>query len=490
MAKTPRPLELARRMTPTDAMFWYAESALPVFRPIIGGLYILDRKPDADALESALDRAIHVVPRLRQRVLEAPLHLGMPEWVDDVHFDRSYHVRHFSVPQPGSMRELLDLVATFLATPLDRERPLWEVYWIDGLPRGRSAYFLKMHHAMVDGVGSIAIVNALTDDHGAAPTHMRRRRPAARRSQRERGTLARLADLAAHDARQSIRMARTAAGAPLRFLRDPVTSVRGIGGTLRSIGGLIADASQPAVHDPLADSAGGLSRRLDVLELPISRLRAIKKPLGVTINDLVLTVLAGALRNYHRERRAPVRALNCMVPMNLRTSGQSNSLGNQVGLFNIKLPLGERRPDRRLKEVVRQTRAAKDDHHGAIFPVLAELLTVTPAVVLGWLARRSLGRVNVACTNVPGLSERRSLAGAAVEAIYPFASVVEGTPVVMALLSYADRIDIGIDTDPEAIPEPHRLTELFEECLDEMEELARQAGPRGRSQASATPATA
>src|SRR5262245_2597067 len=157
-----RPLRLPRRMAATDALFWYAESALPIFRPIIAGLYVLDRRPDAKRMDQTLRTALALVPRLRQRVIEAPLHVGLPEWANDPHFDVRYHVRHVSLPPPGSQRELLDLVAALFATPLDRERPLWEAYWIDGLARGRAAFFFKLHHSVVDGVGSIALLNGLT----------------------------------------------------------------------------------------------------------------------------------------------------------------------------------------------------------------------------------------------------------------------------------------------------------------------------------------
>lgn len=458
-----------RRMTAQDAVFWYGEAALPVFRPIIGGLYILDRSLARDRLAAAVDAAAVAMPRLRERALEAPLHLGMPEWVPDPHYDRGYHVRHLSLPAGAGMRELLDLTATFLAVPLDRERPLWELYCIDGLDGSRAAIFLKIHHSMVDGVGAMALVEALTHADPDAPPVQSRAPVAARAIP---GLMQRLISLAGHNARESLELAVHAAGAPWRFAREPVGYVSELVSTARGVVGLLGDALSPAVRDPLAESAGGLSRSIDVASVPIARLQAIKRPLGVTINDLVLAVLAGAIGRYHRERDVLVTELNCLVPINLRSGGEHDTLGNRVGMFNIRLPSSTSSPAHRLTRIVDQTRAAKHDRHGALYPVLAELLTMVPGAVFGWLARHSLGRVNVACTNVPGIRERRYLAGARVENLYPFASVVEGTPLVVALLSYADSIDIGIDTDPEAIPDPARLRELIEVGLDEMQELA------------------
>jgi diacylglycerol O-acyltransferase / wax synthase len=463
------PFSLPRRMAPTDALFWYAETALPIFRPIIGGLYVLDRHPSAAGIAAGCQAALALVPRLRQRVVEAPLHVGLPEWVDDPHFDAVYHMRHLSVPEPGTVRQLLDLTATVFATPLDRERPLWEAYWIDGLEGGRAAYFFKMHHALVDGVGSLALVNALTQRRRSTPRFDAAKGPA---SVTGASTPSRLPDVIRGNVVEIASLAWQTVGAPLRWIAAPTASATQAWRIARGLRGLLTDVSAPTVQDPLVRSTSGLSRRLDIMEVPLPRLDHIRKPLGVTINDLVLTVLAGTLGAYHRERHVHVGSLNCMVPMNLRGAGEHDTLGNRVGMFNIVLPVGERRPERRLALIAQQTHAAKADKRSAVYPFLMRTLTILPGAAFGWLARQSLGRVNVACTNIPGVPERRYMAGAEVQAIYPFASVVQGTPLVVALFSYAGAMNIGIDTDPEAIPDPHRIAELFHKGLDQMEALS------------------
>jgi len=470
-------------MAPSDALFWYAQQALPVFRPIIGGLYLLDRPADPEQIEAGYEASLALVPRLRQRVVEAPLHLGLPEWVEVSHVDHDYHLRHLSLPGDGTLRELLDVVATALATPFDPERPLWEAHWIDGLEGGRAAYFFKMHHSLVDGVGALAILDALTQlEREAKPLRVALPQPRPRAE----GALPRLASLALDSARESARIAARAARASAGLLADPAGSLEALRRTLRGLRGLAADLARPPVLDPLAKGSSGLSRRLDVMAVPLERLRAIKAPLGCTINDLVLAALAGALGAYHRSRGVRVDALNCMVPMNLRGRDERDLLGNRVGVFSIVLPVGEKRPERRLRSVVEQTSRAKTDQRGAAMPFLTQALPLVPGAALRWLARNSLGRVNVACTNIPGVRERRYMAGAEIEAIYPFASVVEGTPVVIALLSYAGTMFIGIDTDPEAIPDPERIGELFADHLDELEALAaRPRGGRARTARSA-----
>ena len=462
------------RMAATDALFWYAESALPEFRPIIAGLFGLDRAAIAEQIEASVASAIALVPRLRQRVVEAPLHLGLPEWIEDPHFDLSYHLRHISLPEPGGERELLDLIAALFATPLDRQRPLWEATWIDGLAGGRSAFLIKLHHSVVDGVGSAAILDALTtSDPGASP----RRIPHAKRSRVAPlpSAAARLAALALDQARGSARLAGRALGVPLEAIANPREGLEAAVRVARGLWGMVADVSRPVAHDPLAVPGSGLSRRLDISEVSIERLRKIKSPLGVTINDVVLAALSGALHAYHRERRVHADALSCLVPMNLRGRDERDALGNRVGMFTIALPVGEKQTARRLARIVEQTRAAKLDRRGAAAPLLVEALTLLPGAVLRLLARGALGRVNVACTNVPGTRHPRWMAGARIESIHPFASVVEGTPLVMALLSYAGKMEIGIDTDPEAIPDPQRIAALFAAALDELETLADRA---------------
>jgi diacylglycerol O-acyltransferase len=463
-----RPLRLPARMAPTDALFWYAEEALPRFRCTIAGLYVLAGRPEAERLDASLDAAIALVPRLRQRVLDVPLGLGLPEWADDPHFDRRYHLRHVSVASPGDERHLLDLAATLFATPFDRERPLWEATWIDGLEGGRSAYLFKMHHSMVDGVGSLAILDAITQAGSETPPPaLRPREPAALPSATRQ-----LLGLARDDAQAALGLAGQGASALGRALRAPGDALAGVARTSRGLWSLGRDALQPATRDPLSTRSAGLSRRFDVWQVPLERLRKLKAPLGATVNDLVLAALTAALGGYYRQRGHAVETLKCMVPMNLRSRDERESMGNRTGMFNVQLPVAELDARARLRRVGEQTRAAKQDQRAAAGPFFVQVATALPGAAFRWIARQAVGQVNVACTNVPGVNERRYMAGAEIEAIHPFASVVEGTPVVMALLSYAGTLYFGLDSDPEAIPDPERLVELFRIHLDELEGLA------------------
>jgi WS/DGAT/MGAT family acyltransferase len=236
------------------------------------------------------------------------------------------------------------------------------------------------------------------------------------------------------------------------------------------------------VRDPLAQASGGLSRQLDTLEIPLERLDRIREPLGVTLNDLLLAAVTGMLAAYHRERGVSVRALRCLVPMNLRGRDARDELGNRVGLISVWLPLAERNPARRLRALERQTRTAKRDRRGAASPFLMEAVALLPGVAFRWLARHSLGRVNAVCTNIRGPHEACQLAGQRVSGLFPFAPVVEGTPLAVAALSYAGMLEVGIDTDRECIRDPERIGELLEA---ELEAYAALSSRRASTAASA-----
>ena len=481
MTATDRLTRVARpasRMLPSDAMFWYAEEASPALRPLVAGMFLLDRAPDRGGLRRALQRWLVRLPRLRQRVVEAPLRLGLPEWEDDVHFDLDYHLREIALPAPAGDRELFDFVGAVFATPLDHLRPLWEAYAIEGLAGDRAAVFLKVHHCVMDGVGSMAGFEALTQRHRAEPIHV----PRTALARPPRSAVERSSRLLRDAWREAIGAAGTVAGFVSQGIQEPGRSVDAMMRTMRGIRGMLRDMNAPTIHDPLADPGTGIGRRLDGMTLPLPRLRRIKEALGVTLNDVILTAVAGAVGRYHEHRAVHLRTLNCQVPMNLRQDHERHALGNRVGAFNVALPVGEVDPLKRLSLITRQTNAAKHDQRGAAVPLLLRALPLIPSFAMRAVAEAATAKINLICTNVPGPPETRYLAGAKVEAIYPFAAITIGLPMVIAFLSYADKFGVGIDTDPAAIPDP----ELLHRCLEkEIDELEARALPPTRSQAHA-----
>ena len=469
------PLQLASRMLPTDALFWYVEGATPELRPLVAALMILDRRPDRDRLRASVERWVARLPRLRQRVVEAPLRLGLPEWEDDPHFELDYHAREVILPEPATERHLLDFVWAVFATPLDHMRPLWEAYLIEGIEHGRAACFFKVHHAVMDGVGSLAVFDALTQAHRAEPVRVPRHLP-LRPPSSSPVRLARLVRDAAANAATGL---GAAAAVSVRAALRPAEVIDDIGRAVRGVRGMITDLTAPSTPDPLAQASTGIGRRLDAMTLSLPRLQRIKDALGVTLNDVMLTAVSGAVGRYYMHRTLHVDELHCMVPMSLRQSGDRHALGNRVGAFNVALPIGEPDALRRLARIQRQTAAAKSDRRGAAWPLMIRMLASMPGFAYRLLAQMVTGRINLICTNIPGPPAQRYLAGAKIDVMYPFAPVALGTPLSIALLSYGDSYGVGIDTDPASIPNPELLTRYLAAAVDEIERRAIRRPIRG-----------
>jgi WS/DGAT/MGAT family acyltransferase len=356
-------------------------------------------------------------------------------------------------------------------------RPLWEAYLIEGLEGDRAACFFKAHHSIMDGVGSLAVFDALTQAHRAEPVRVTRRPPVPPSSP----PALRFARWAGETAGNAAAGIAAAARDSLRAVLAPRAVAEDVARSVRGVRGLIADLTAPGIPDPLAHNSTGIGRRLDATALSVARLAAIGCALEATLNDIVLTVVAGAVGRYHRHRHIEVDVLQCMVPVSLRQRDERGALGNRVGAFTVALPVGDPDPLARLERIQVQTRAAKSDRRGAAYPLVTHALALLPGFAYRLLARYVTGRINLICTNVPGPPAPRYLAGAKIEAIFPFAPVALGTPLTIALLSYGDTYGIGIDTDPAAIPDPELLSRYL---TAEVENLEARVLPRRRQPAA------
>ena len=457
-------------MRPSDAFFWYAEAATPELRPLVAGLFLLDREPDRARFRAAIDRLTVSMPRLRQRVVEAPFGLGLPVWREDPEFDLDYHLREIVLPEPATNRRLLRFVGEVFSAPLDHLRPLWEAHLIGGLEGGRSALFMKLHHAVMDGVGSNALFDAMTQVRRGGAVTPARPAPAFRVSD-------------AAPAGALVRRGIAVAGTAARALVDPVDSFRQVARLVRGLGGLVGEIAAPRVATGNGNGTG-IGRRLDGIVLSLPRMRRIKARLGVTLNDLVLAAVGGAVARYHARRGAHIDTMSCMVPVSLRQDHERADLGNRVGGFLIQLPIGEPDPLARLSRIREQTQAAKRGGNGAAYQLLMQASALVPAAVFRGVAHRMAGRTELICSNVPGPSTARYLAGARVDAVYPFAPVMLGTPLAIALVSYGTSYGVGIAADPSVIPDPERLGRYLELAIDDIERCAEPAvSPRGAKHA-------
>lgn len=451
----------AAPMQASDAFFWYAEAASPTLRPLVAGLFMLDRAPDRRRCRAAIERATRVMPRLRQCVAEAQYGFGLPSWQADAGFDLDYHLREVLLPPPATHAQLLAHIGEVFSAPLDHLRPLWEAHLIGGLADDRAALFMKLHHAVLDGVGSNALFDALSQ--------LRRRDPVSPVPRRRlvasppAAPLARLLDAGA-----------SMAGALGPALSDPAATLRQLRRLASGLGGLAAQVAG-AARVPTDERDGSVGRRLATAALPLAPLRALKTSLDCTLNDLVLTLVSGAIGRTRAGLGGP--RLTCLVPVNLRRADERTELGNRVGGFTVQLPVAERDPYVRLAAIQAQTRVAKDAGHGVATQRLMQASAIIPAAIFRGVTRQMAGRTQLICSNVPGPTAQRFLAGARIETVFPFAPVMFGAPLAIALVSYGPTLGVGIAADPAAVPvAPHRLAAALEAEMKAL--IARQSRRR------------
>jgi WS/DGAT/MGAT family acyltransferase len=230
---------------------------------------------------------------------------------------------------------------------------------------------------------------------------------------------------------------------------------------------MIREFQAHAITDPLADPHGGVGSSLDFAEISLPRLRRIKAALGVTLNDLLLAAVAGAVGRYHDRCGAPIKEVQCVVSVNVRQADERAFVGNRVGAFILPLPVGEHDSLRRLEKISNHTSVAKGNGRGSGSHLLMQALAFIPGVAFRALSQTIAGKIGLICTNVPGPRTRRYLAGAKVEAIYPFLPTMFGIPLTVALLSYGDTLAVGIDTD--SVCNPRLLCRYVKDELDEIE---------------------
>jgi len=459
------------RMNPTDALFWSMDR-IPELRSTIGALVILEHPPSREAIRAEFLRQSDHLPRMRQRVVEVPFNLAPPEWIEDDDFDLDYHVRYLAVPSPGGFEELLAEVSPLYATALDRDRPLWEAYVAEGLMDGRGALLLKMHHCLTDGVGGSQLFTELLGQRDPGVGRRPRREP--HRSASASALVWRaLQDNAAETISSGETLVRTvvaAAQRPLATLRQALAAVRGFGREL-----LVPRAASP-LHGKRS-----LSRQLATFEMSLREIDAVRNRFSATNNDIVLTIVAGAMHRWHTGRGVDVHELRTLVPVSLRGPEEAQA-GNRLALLAVSLPTGEPNPLRRLRAIQQRVGRFKEDRRAALYPLLARLLIAMPSAVAERLGRQQTNRTNFVCTNIPGPRNICYLAGAAIEKMYPYAPLVGDHPVAIALYSYRETMCVGLDVDPLAMPDLPHFRDALQESYAEVLNLGRQSavGPRRR----------
>jgi len=444
-------------------------AAVSVFEPRADGPLTYE---DVQAVVAA---RIHLAPRLRQRVLNVPMGLARPLWIDDAGFGLDFHLRRSALPSPGGRFQLERAVGRVLSRPLDRSKPLWELYVFEGMKRGRTAVLLKMHHAMADGIAGMVIGSALFDltpDAPVGPPAPPRWVPTHAPSSEELVREA-VQDIVLHPAEALGHAARA-----------PSHAVRAVGETLSGARSLIGMGPPPA--GPF-DGPIGAARRFGTAEVSFSRLRAIKQSLGGTVNDLVLTTVAAGIYDVLQARGEPTRgrSLRVMVPVSVRSKAEAGEIGNRVAPAFLDLPVGRMAPGARLKAVRRATEALKASSMAVSADAIIGLGAYAPPALHATAARLvSRGRwFNAVVSNIPALQVPLFMAGARLEATYPAMPLGENCGLSIACTSLGGTMAFGMTADWDLVSDLEVLADGIGTAAEALEAVAARP-TRSRSRPS------
>ena len=476
-------IEFDEWMSDADAALWHAERD-PRLRSTIALVCELDRAPDRARFDESIAYTLAQIPRLRQRVVQDALGLAPPRWEEDPHFDLRFHVRHATLGGQGSLRALLDMAEPIAMQAFDKDRPLWELYLVDGLTGGRAGMILKLHHAVSDGMGLVRMTGALVErTRERDPRKAEASAEFARASEPSEGD--RLRDAARHRRSQQVssgqRLVRALASGVASFLRDPSGTLEDVRETAESIGRSLKPVSEPM--SPIMRERG-MALRLSGFPVPLTDLKRAGEALGGTLNDAFVTAIAGGLRLYHEKRGAPVDELRMTMPINLREADKAQKAGNQFAPARFLVPVGIADVRERLREIqsrIREQRGEKalpfiDD----IFGVMNALPRAASLTLLGGM----LKAIDFVTSNVPGPRFAVYLAGAKIERMFPFGPPA-GAAVNVTLYSYDGVCQVGVNCDRAAVPDAELLSECLERGFDELFAAANDERAKGDGAARA-----
>jgi WS/DGAT/MGAT family acyltransferase len=441
-------------------------AAITVFEA--GRLARPDGGVDIERVRAYVASRLHRLPRYRQRLAWIPVEQH-PVWVDDPHFQIDYHVRHTALPRPGDERQLKRLAGRVISQPLDRERPLWEFWVVEGLEGGkRFAIVQKVHHCMIDGISGVdlmAILLAVDPEAEPEPSPPFEPRPPPSGL-----------DLLASEVGRRVTGAVGVLGRTPGALRTPADLAERVREGVAAVGETLSAALRPASDTPINQKLGP-HRRVDWRDLELSRVKAVKDRLGGTVNDVVLATVAGALRQFLALRRLDVDGLRIRanVPVSLRTRDERGTLGNRIALFMAELPVDEPDPLARLARVRETMARLKSSRQAMGAEVLAAVSEWTSATLLS-LAVRGAARgrpYNLVVTNVPGPQIPLYMLGARMERCYPVVNLQPQQGLGVGLFSYAGTLGLGFTADPDQVPDLYVFANAIIASFEELERLAR-----------------
>ncbi len=456
-----------QQMHSVDAAWLHMDR--PTNLMIVNSVLWFDEPMDMErGREVVRERMVEVFPRFRQRIVEPRTGMGLPYWEDDPNFDLDRHIHHIALPAPGDTAALQELVGDLMSMPLDRSKPLWEIYVIDGYGAGM-VQVSRIHHSIADGIALARLMFSMTDSRPDAGIGS----PIKTISARGRtGAVTRPVAAGAH-------MLGAATNEGLEFLTHPRSELSGlVGATAKDSRALAKLLLTPPEHENVL--RGRLSGRQVVRwsdRFMLEEVKAIGQATGTTVNDVLVAAIAGALRRYLIDRHSLVDEVRAMVPFNLRPLDQPlpRELGNRFGLVYLALPVGIRGRRRRLAEVHRQMEAIKQSPEGAVSYGILGVVGLTPPQIERRLVDLFTSKSSMILTNVAGPVEPVYFAGTRVAGVVPWVPAGGSIGLGVSLFSYADRVTVGLRADAGIACEPDAIIDAFEEELEKLAALAVRA---------------
>ena len=476
------------RLTGLDATFLYVETHEAHMHVAMTGIYDVSTMEGGysfEAIKEHIRSRLHLVAPFRRRLVQVPFQFHHPVWIEDPNFNLDYHVRRIGCPAPGGRRELAEVAAQIASIPLDRTRPLWEAWVIEGLKRDRVGFVVKVHHCAIDGASGAEIMTELYD---LSPE----------------GRELEPVEIEPERVPTDQELLTYAALSKLRLVRDSFGLARR---TVGSIAELVRSARDPeSTHGAVPLNAPrapwnhtiGPHRTVSFARLPLEQTKAVKDALGVKLNDVILAVCAGTLRHYLQSHDAlPAEPLIATCPVSVRVEEERGGMGNKVSAMFSSLATDVDDPAERLAAIAASTSGAKLDHELVGARTLTDWAEWAAPTTFG-LASRLYGSMhmadsmrpihNLVISNVPGPPFPLYLAGAELVAAYPMGPIMDGAGLNITVLSYRDHIDIGFMADRDLVPDVWDLAASVNPAFEELVALAEDANPMVRkSPAPVTP---
>lgn len=461
------------RLTAVDASFLHQEG--PSSHMHIGGVTIFEGPPPgyAEFLRSLRGR-LHLVPRYRQKLATPPMGTGRPVWVDDPEFQLEYHVRHTALPGPGSEEQLMNLAARVISQQLDRSKPLWEMWLVEGLEDNRFALVSKTHHSLIDGVSGVDLATVLFD---VSPVPQEPEHPDDPWQPRPEPSAA---ELLATGALGGVRsMVRVATKTLTRALR-PGDALGQVREAAEGVGEIVWAGLNPAPETPF-NVPHGPHRRFHGVRTELRDYKAVKNAFGATVNDVVLTCVAGSLRTWLRRRgvRTEGLELRALVPVSIRVQDERHQLGNRIAVMRGPLPVYIEDPVARLRAVKAAMDGLKESKQAIGAEVLSNVQNFAPPTVLAQASRLNFSTrlFNLIVTNVPGPQFPLYVRGREMEDVFPVAFLPEDHALAIAIMSYNGHMNFGLLGDYDVLPDLAAIGDGIGAELRELVALAEAAAP-------------